>query len=168
MLKKTFLLAWCILVSVVALSQRLTPAVITSAGDVNTTNGLYLEWSLGEPFIETISSKYQIFTQGFHQPTVDSKNHSRSLNIPQEEFTITIVPNPVQSVCRALIERKSNTKLYLELSDINGRPLQNKISNSKIEVVDFNLTHYPSGSYILSVRNAKGSLYKTYKIIKAL
>lgn len=167
MLKKTILVAYTLLMSVIVFSQQLTQAVIVPAGDANKTNNLYLEWTLGEPFIETISSNYQIYTQGFHQPVIKSKNHLATL-AGEQQLKITILPNPVQSVCRTLIEKESDTKLYLDLSDINGRPLYNKVSNSKIEIIDFNLSHYPSGIYVLSVRNAGGNLYKTYKIIKAL
>lgn len=168
MIKKSILLFFSLYISIMGLTQQLSSAVISSAGDVNKTDNLYLEWTLGEPMIESITSNNQLYTQGFHQPLKMTKNRSAKLVVSQEWYDITILPNPVQTICRAVIKRGTISKLYLELSDINGRPLINKTSNAKYEVLDFNLSSFSAGIYTLLMRNADGSLYKTFKIIKAL
>ena len=168
MIKKSILLFYILSLSLIGLTQQLSSDVISSAGDVNKSGSMYLAWTLGEPIIESISSSKQIYTQGFHQPVRITKKQPGKLVIEQEWYTITILPNPVKTICKAVIERETVSKLYLELSDINGRPLLNKTSNAKYEVIDFNLSSFSSGIYTLLIRNASGSLYKTFKIIKAL
>jgi hypothetical protein len=168
MIKKSVLLFFSLCLSIIGITQQLNQAIVSAAGDVNKTDMLSLEWTLGEPMIESISSNKQVYTQGFHQPVKMTKYRPAKLVVKQEWFNVTILPNPVQTVCKAVIQRETFTKVYLELSDINGRPLINKTSKAKYEVIDFNLSSFSSGVYTLLIRNASGSLYKTFKIIKAL
>lgn len=148
-------------------AQQKTPTVIASAGDISITGKLYLEWTLGETFVETISSKDQLITQGFHQPLISVKDVSTFGARQQEELEVLIVPNPVQFMCRTVIKRESTTSLYLDLADIHGRKLYNTISNAKLDVIDLDFSSYSSGTYLLTVRDSKGGLFKTFKIIKA-
>lgn len=167
MLRKMFLLASSLLVSIIVFSQRLAQNVISPAGDIGKTGKVYIEWTLGEPFVETITTKNQLFTQGFHQPMIAVLNQHSPRGTSLEQLKITISPNPAESILKTIIQRESNTRLYVELSDMYGHLLSSKISNAKFDVLDFNLVSYASGTYMLTVRNAKGNLYRTFKIIKA-
>jgi hypothetical protein len=84
-----------------------------------------------------------------------------------EAVKITISPNPTESIFKTSIQRESNSRLYVELSDMHGHLLNRKTSNAKIDVLDFNLSSYAAGTYMLTVRNSKGNLYRIFKIIKA-
>jgi hypothetical protein len=66
MLRKMFLLAISLSVSIIVFSQPFARNVISPAGDINKTEKISLEWTLGEPLVETITGKKQILTQGFH------------------------------------------------------------------------------------------------------
>jgi len=167
MIKKSVLLFCCLCLSIIGITQKFNLSVISSAGDVNKTDKMYLEWTLGEPFIESVSSNKQLYTQGFHQPLKIFNNKFTILTLPPEAYDITILPNPVQTVLQAVIKRETASKLYLELSDINGRALLIKTCIAKNEIIPFNLSSFSSGVYTLSVRNTNGTLYKTFKILKA-
>jgi hypothetical protein len=167
MSKKFLLLGYGLCVSICVCSQQITQAVIVPAGDVNATSKMYLEWTLGEPAIETLSSKYQVVTQGFHQPLLRAKARLTIAAPQAEQLTITVLPNPVQNRFKTFIERGTNTRLFLDLSDISGRSLYHTLSTSKVEVIDFDLSPYASGTFILTVRDSKGRVFQTHKIIKA-
>ena len=147
-------------------AQLVTPAVIAAAGEVSKTPTMSLEWTLGEPAIETVSSKMLILTQGFHQPRLTAKR-SAGLSSPEEKLEVLILPNPVEYLCRAIITRQTTTRLYVELADIHGRKLYTATSTAKVDIIDINFSTYTSGTYVLTVRDAKGSLFQTYKIVKA-
>ena len=167
MIKNSFLLACSLLLSICSFSQQISQAIIASAGDVNTTGRTVLEWTLGEPVIETFSSGNLLLTQGFHQPMLRTKISPVPIGLQKELIVVTISPNPVQNVCRALIKRSSDTDLYLMLTDAHGRLLYNRVSSSKVDAIDFNLSSYASGVYMLTLVNNNGSIYQSYKVIKA-
>jgi hypothetical protein len=167
MIKNSFLLACSLLLSICSFSQQISQAIIASAGDVNTAGRTVLEWTLGEPVIETFSFGNLLLTQGFHQPMLRSKISPVSIGLQKEVIVVTISPNPVQNVCTAVIKRDTDTNLYLMLTDSRGRLLSNRVSSSKVDAIDFNLASYASGVYMLTLVTANGSIYKSYKIIKA-
>jgi hypothetical protein len=164
--KKIILVACGIFIVIAGSAQMVTPAVIASAGEVSKTSVLYLQWTLGEPAIETISSKSQLFTQGFHQPLLMVKR--AAIVVPQKEkLEVLIMPNPVEHICRAVITKQNKSTVYLDLADIHGRKLYSTVSHQKVDIVDINFSTYASGTYVLTVRDVKGNLFQTVKIIKA-
>jgi hypothetical protein len=50
-------------------AQSIEKAVITSTGGTKSINGLFIDWTLGEPVIETINNDVLILSEGFHQPS---------------------------------------------------------------------------------------------------
>ncbi len=167
MRKKNLLLFCCLCLSLIGKTQQISNSVISSAGNTDKINNLYLEWTLGEPAIETISSNNQLYTQGFHQPMLAATIQHTKVAVKQERYHIIIAPNPVRTIFTAVIERETASKLFLTLSDLNGRPLISKTSDAKLQSIDFNLAAYSSGIYTLVISNASGSLFKIFKIIKA-
>ena len=161
------LLTGGLVIAITVFTQQITPAIISPAGDISKSGKLYLQWTLGEPVIETISSRDHLFTQGFHQPFLIVKKPHALLTNGLEQIDIMIMPNPVQFIAKAFIKRQNNSLLHLELTDINGRKLYHTVSYAKVEVIDLDFATYTAGTYILTVRDAKGSLFKTFKIIKA-
>ncbi len=48
--------------------QHNNQSVIAAAGNISKAGNITLEWTLGEPVIETVSTTLGLLTQGFHQP----------------------------------------------------------------------------------------------------
>lgn len=168
MIKKNITLFLCLCSSLMGLTQQINSSVISAAGDVNKTSKLSLEWTLGESFVESIFSNQHLYTQGFHQPIKTKTTPLPNVLADQEWNRITILPNPVKTTGKVIIERAGHSQLYLTLSDGNGKTILNRTSNAKYEVIDLNLSGYSSGMYTLFIRTASGSLFKTFPIIKAL
>jgi len=166
MLKKVMLLSYALCATLTVFTQQITPTVISSAGDISKTNKLSLEWTLGEPVIETIAASDQMITQGFHQPFLFVKQ--AAVNDVVQQLNVLIIPNPVQLRCRAFIKRQTNAPLHVELANIEGRKLYTSVSKLKDDIIDLDFSSFRSGTYILTIRDADGGLVKTFKIIKAL
>ena len=71
---------------------------------------------------------------------------------------LKIYPNPVEDVLHISVQ--NNTIEQLTVIDGNGRVILEKIDN--VELI--NLSHLPSGLYLLQIKTEKGSISK--KIIK--
>jgi hypothetical protein len=166
MRKKIMLLPCSVLAALTAYSQQAMQAVIAPAGDISKTANISLQWTLGEPVIESVVSNNYLLTQGFHQPLLQSKRRLPLVASPPELVSVQVMPNPLQHTCRVFITRQAGTMLYLELSDSHGRKLYTTTATGKIAAVTLDLTAYAAGTYLLSVRDAQGLLYNTSKLIK--
>lgn len=164
--KKLLFLAGAAFAATTTSAQSSSPSVIASAGDISPTNTGSLAWTLGEPVIETATANAHLLTQGFHQPLLHV-GLSAAMAGRVHTFEVSILPNPVQATCKTLIRRQSTTPLYLELSDIQGRRLYTTVSTAKTDVIDLDFTPYTAGTYVLTLRDAKGGTFQTFKIIKA-
>ena len=147
-----------------ATAQALSPVVVGSKGGYDKTEGMSLEWTLGELEVNTLSNTSGIQTEGFHQSTlkvikIESQAGSPSLNI-------TVSPNPVRSILTVKIQSDADSKLALKLVDVNGKILYTSIANSLSDSKEVDFTNYKSGTYLLNIYNETGSIYQSYKISK--
>lgn len=146
-------------------SQNLSQSIISSQGSFDSTTELSLEWTLGEIFVETITEGSSIFTQGFHQSSIDQISVEEEQN-PQLSFNIKVYPNPVKSLLNLTINGDYTAPIHISLFDISGRyikafPLINNVTNKSYSVDDLS-----SGIYILKIKSTDGAYSKTSKIIK--
>lgn len=149
--------------------QKLSPEVISSAGDISKTASLSLEWTLGETVIESSKTANKHYTQGFHQ-TYLKVTTIKNESLASDENMI-IFPNPVESILELKIstenlsQDKSGT-LDLFLIDIRGQQLLVQKTNEKSGSTFVDMTAFPSGTYFLKAQKENGLLLKSFKIIK--
>ena len=125
MRKNFILLLFGLGISSLAWSQQLSPSVIASNGGINRAAGISLEWTLGEPTIESLSTADRLYTQGFHQPVllvrklqpgpaaVVNSNAVAEVN-PIAGYKVTIAPNPVKSILLVNIASLNNVHIQLQ------------------------------------------------------
>lgn len=148
---------------------RPVPEVVSSYGGFTTTDKLNIEWTLGEPRIESENKAGLLYTQGFHQPLVyyiPVKETDSTILVTTDNIKITVYPNPVSAVLKVKIETADSKPLVLELRDTYSRLLQRKNINSGKELVEIQMTGYIGGSYYLLVRDTKGQIINTIKLVK--
>ena len=135
--------------------------VVASSGNSNSAGGITVDWTLGEPVIETLTGANNILTQGMHQSKLTVTNLD-DMVIPGME--ISVYPNPTKDLLKIEVESQGNELLRYELFDITGRKMVLKKMRSKSEEVD--MSSYSPGIYLLNVLNQNGEHLKVCKIIK--
>jgi hypothetical protein len=149
------------IISFSAISQNLSPELVSSSG-THFSNATYqLDWSLGECVTTTHSADNYVITQGFHQ-----ENYSISVGITDcnTSIDITVYPNPTTDFITINITSDNLKNVSnLRLTDTNGKVLlQEKVN----EIETFlNFSEYASGVYFLSIKN-NNQLITSYKIVK--
>lgn len=127
-------------------SQVLTSSILVKKDVNEKTETIYLNWDLGESFIDTL-----ILKKGRNE--VDT-------------FNIKIVSNPVNDLLKILIADTKGSQLDFVLFDINGRSLRKAKAYDKNTSVDIEVSDLSGGLYILKIINNNGDIIKNYKILK--
>lgn len=132
--------------------------VISSQGDSYSNGSHTLDYTIGEPVIETVSNGSNDLTQGFHQTKlVITKVEDVNIGL-----NVSIFPNPTSELVNLTMENYQGFTLHL--FDVSGKLLQqSNLTDIKTTV---SLDVYPKGSYMLSLTNKENKKIKTYQIIK--
>ncbi len=142
-----------------AMSQTVSPELISSAGD-SFINGPYqLDWSLGECATATYAAGSYSLTQGLHQNYyIISATEDLA-----KDINMSVYPNPTTDFIT--IRRNSKNSVLLTITDINGKILQQAKLTREQEQLNF--LNYPKGVYFLSIFQVQEKqLIKSFKIIK--
>lgn len=135
-------------------AQRLTPTVISNAGDVMKAGNFSIEWTLGELAVETFKNGNSTLTQGFHQgQIIITKTHDAELS------GYKIYPNP--TIENLIIENSNNDAAY-ELISGGGALIQRSSLLNGINQIQ--MQQLPAGNYMLQL--IQGDKHQTYKIVK--
>ena len=109
--------------------------------------GITVDWTLGEPVIETLTGANNILTRGMHQSKLTVTNLD-DIVIPG--LGISVYPNPTNDLLKIEVISQGNELLSYELFDINGRKLVIKKMRSNSEEID--MSSYPSGYNMTNIR----------------
>jgi len=149
--RKGILIHVLLLISLVSWGQSIERQVIATGGEEKVANDIDISWTLGELFVETLSSENLLMSGGFQQGNliVNSIKTNPSL-------TIKSYPNPVKDIL--IVEYQNDFQEY-QILDVNGSVIDNgNISSAPLEL-DFST--YESGIYFLQIDHIV-----TTKIIK--
>ena len=161
-----FFLLCCLLsifISNYTFCQKLSPEVISSAGDISKTASISLECS---------KAPNKHYTQGFHQTyfkitnMVPAKNESLA-----SDFDMIIFPNPVEAILEIKISSENLLKdeigkVDLFLFDMTGKQLLIQKTSEKSGSTFVDMTSFPSGTYFLKAQKENGLFLKSFKITK--
>ena len=170
-----FYLLFCFLsvfISNYAFCQKLSPEIISSAGDISKTASISLEWTLGETVVESAKTANKHYTQGFHQTYFKITNIPPAKNEGEaSDYDMTIFPNPVEAIFEIKISSENLLKdeigkVDLFLFDITGKQLLTQKTNEKSGSTFVDMTSFPSGTYFLKAQKENGILLKSFKITK--
>lgn len=153
-------------ISLNAFSQQNSPSIIAAGGGVASVNNLSLEWTLGEVATESIKSPTSLYTEGYHQPVLMVV---KNISVPElvSSRKINVFPNPATSTINILLGFTPETNLSVSLMDMHERILLKKQIPSNNRSLQLNVNRFAKGTYLLIISNANGSIFQSYKIIKA-
>lgn len=145
-------------------AQTINPSVISPAGNMDKTESISLDWTLGETTVKSVVYRDQMITEGFHQPFI------KVISIENEnllsKYHFLIAPNPVQSILNLRSFSDENIPLNVQLTDLNGKILSVLLATSN-DSKDIDMSSYVAGIYILSIKNSEGITLQSFRVFKA-
>lgn len=156
MSKKAFVLLLGTMIYCWGFSQTIAMEVIGSAGGLFQSSVGSSSWTVGEISTESIETSSGGLTQGFQQDF-------GTLIVERAEpvnLELNVFPNPTQE--RVKVEGVSRGQI--QLMDLSGQELYKGEINSDGHIVE--LSHLPSGIYLLKVYDSISSQTEIVKVIK--
>jgi len=153
MKKKTLLVG--LFVSSISLSAQ---EVISTQGDSYDNGTNTIDFTIGEPVIETVSDGSNDVTQGFHQTNLTITN-IEDLDV---NFSVNIYPNPTSDVINLTIDEYE--EVIIQIYDIGGKLVEEITLTSS--TTNFNVSDYSKRTYMLTLTQSDKKKIKTYKIVK--
>jgi len=137
-------------------------SVLAAAGGVDSKQNMTLEWTLGETFVESLTTPEKWYTEGFHQPKLSARPFSTSAG----GYDIKIFPNPTQELLNVFIKTPEVEDLKLTLVDVTGKTIYTQKVPSGTSEIQLRVKHLSEGMYMLSVVSTKGFRINSFKVIK--
>ena len=165
MKKKSFLIFLTCFVYFYGNSQHLSPCLLSTDGGISENESIILEWSLGESFIETVSSNAILITQGYHQPSIQSETLVSELSNPVNGFEMIVMPNPASTFLFVNISNPDLLKTEIKLYDISGRMIQTVSNFNADSRIEFDVSELVSGIYLMHVTTSDGLFLASQKVV---
>lgn len=140
-------------------SSAFSQVVVATQGGICKDTNASVEWTVGEPVIETFSSSQNIVTQGFHQPGLIVVAIEENVL----ETSLNVFPNPVNEQLTIKNNGEVNKVIFI-IFDINGRKMMNGDFTDNTMVVD--VSSLPNCVYLLQLFDENNKKLKTFKVQK--
>ncbi len=151
--------------------------VFSPAGQVDTLSsirsGVYMvDWTIGEPLVETLSGSRKMLSQGFHQrstlPGVEAVSSYIFSRLDQEgkEKHFSVFPNPFVSRFSVEWNFSENLSLTFEIYNLDGRRIFSKKQNATDKYLEIFLSNLKPSIYILRISDPTRNFSESHKIVK--
>jgi len=164
--KAFYLLPLFIVCALSSFSQGKTPSVIAAAGGTAKGANIILEWTVGEPIVETVSNTTSMYTQGFHQPVLQVQKWTNPKNASAAANTILVYPNPTTAIINIQLQKTYEQTLEVSLLDLNGKLVYRNNIPAAATAQQINVSRLSQGAYMLHIRDKKGTVQEEFRIIK--
>ena len=165
MLKETSLIIPFLIVSTFCFSQELSRNIFASQGDSALIEDWTLDWTLGESFVETVTTSDAMYTQGFQQPILTIERIDLE-SISKQSLDLVIYPNPVEAILHVHFRSEHNKKLHMSMYDVTGQLIQHSTTSETEDHTTVDVSNLSTGVYLLKFSNTDGSLLETHRVIK--
>jgi hypothetical protein len=146
--------------------------VIASDGGTAKTGNMSIDWTLGEPVVESEYTSNKFYTQGFHQPMLRAKELETEIKkkiTPRSvdtDYEITVVPNPVNSMLTINISRLTDAEVAVFITDVTGQTIKTETIAPGASSKQIDVNQLSSGLYLLSFYGPDKALLSMFKISK--
>jgi hypothetical protein len=146
----------------------LSPAVIAANGGVSRFSDIELEWTLGESVVGLTGNSGLLYTIGFHQPLLVSRQVAGTTKAKTEPgaLAIQVLPNPVGNMLKIQFLTPVNKNRKFLLTDLLGNIVLDKTVSGKLTNAEIAMGHLISGIYQLRIITDNAGPAETFKIIK--
>jgi hypothetical protein len=120
--------------------------VVSSSGESYTNSSGQIDYTIGEPLIETVSDSANQLTQGFHQPVIQVTEIGDHFS----DTEMVVYPNPTNGSLTIQLNELPNGLKYL-LFDATGKLVMTDEVRQSRSTIDMN--GFASGQYVLKFSN---------------
>jgi hypothetical protein len=159
-MKKQFAFVASVVTCLAMYGQSQPQQVVAGSGGNGQSGDTFMEWTLGEPVIATLSSGNIMLTQGFQQSelTVTAIKTQDDLH-----FTVEAYPNPTGDLLMIQVDNTELGDFQYVLYDMNGKVLEKKALAGTVSAIG--MTSHPPGIYLLKITQLDKEI-KMFEIIK--
>jgi hypothetical protein len=147
--------------------------VISTAGQSGTFDSIsepikyLINWTIGEPLVETLTGSRKKLTQGFHQSLLSIKSTHVFSILDQTNFKhFSVFPNPFVSNFTIEWNFSENLNLLFEIYSLDGKRMFSKQQNASDSQLFIQLSNLKPSTYILRISDPQRNFSETHKIIK--
>lgn len=169
---KTDKLKWAILFFAIILqsklvhAQNIAPQSINTAGAIVSQPSGSLSFVIGELVVlNFIGDDGSTIGSGFVNGAVNSTIVLSVAEPDKQVLDVTVYPNPTSELVNVQIDNVRLDWLYIQITDLQGKQLFNEKYSGVANKIGINVKHYPSGTYLLSMKGSDNHTLGTYKII---
>jgi len=150
----------CIFIDVGIFAQNIHQSISASGGNASGSGGKS-SYSVGQTVYTTKTGHNGIVSEGVQQPYEISIVTGK--DIYDINLSFSIYPNPATDVLTLSISDNNLANLFFQLTDINGKVIENKEITDLISFINF--SPLSKGVYMFSIIQKREQI-KTFKIIK--
>jgi hypothetical protein len=165
MKKNVVLIIGLITLSFCTQGQSVDLSLVSSTAGKLISDGLKLDFSLGEIAIESFRTQDLFLTQGFLQP---EKAVQISIKESTKVISFDLYPNPAVSTVNVEMDLEQwltfGGDIQMELLDVNGRLIQ--YSSISQPIVKIDLDHIMSGVYYVVISSNRFSFREVHVLQK--
>ena len=149
-------------------SQQINQSVMATAGGISSGKNVVLEWTVGEPVVEMGKTPFALYTQGFHQPTLEVITSNSKMPGLHKAYFFDVFPNPATSSLNINFKKLTDLPLLASITDINGKVLLIKNIPVKTGIIKIDVARFSAGAYFLRITSESGEVQGTSTIFKSL
>jgi len=146
-MKKPLLLLFLLFITSLSFGQiMLQNQVLGTNGKFYSNKVMSMEYTVGEPFTNTLTTSNLGVTQGFHQPNLKLISHVGVQEV--SNFSLNVYPNPFLN--QFTIALPTNETVYISIYDVMGKLIHEQTLGDIENVID--LGFLASGNYRISYK----------------
>jgi hypothetical protein len=148
-------------------AQSLAPEAVTSVGVKMTQSNGSLSFTVGELVVEPMIDANGNTLDGGFTPGAVSSTTVQPVSLPEVAvLNVNVYPNPTADMVTVQVQEAALDKFVIELNDALGKVLYTGTYAGIGNNIGINLSTYPSGVYILNLRQTDGLLLGSYRLIR--
>ena len=138
--------------------------VVASSGGYGIQGNKHITWTVGEPFVQTLSGGSYTFTQGFLQPDPCGTTFVGTSDLA--DWGMSLFPNPTEGLATLRFSPEKKGYLLGSAYDLLGRPMIENQTLVSPEGSVIDASAWPPGVYFLLLQDPGSQATAVLRLIR--
>ena len=138
--------------------------VVSSTGKAVMLGGRSYTYTVGEPFILTLSTNFYKITQGFNQPDLCIPVITNDLDLA--DWKLEVYPNPASNQIHIRYAAEKEGKLSAQVFDLLGRTILQDFSIDNPNNTRIDCSAWQPGVYLIQIQDQQSQSSATVRVVK--